>query len=65
MEVRFNGGLWDGFSPGGVVFIVSFPSQKWSTVPFTRALKYYIPLGDISIVAWPSSLKKEAYGMGE
>lgn len=32
--------------------------HKWSTVPFTRALKYYIPLGDISIVAWPSSLKR-------
>lgn len=30
-----------------------------------RALKYYIPLGDISIVAWPSSLKREAHGMGE
>lgn len=29
-----------------------------------RALKYYIPLGDISIVAWPSSLKREAHGMG-
>lgn len=29
------------------------------------ALKYYIPLGDISIVAWPSSLKREANGMGE
>lgn len=39
--------------------------QKWSTVPFTRALKYYIPLGDISIVAWPSSLKRKAYGVRE
>lgn len=46
-------------------FIVGSPGQKWSTVPFTRALKYYIPLGDISIVAWPSSLKREPYGMGE
>lgn len=47
-----------------VAFIVSSLGHKWSTVPFTRALKYYIPLGDISIVAWPSSLKREAYGMG-
>lgn len=39
--------------------------QKWSTVPFTGALKYYIPLGDMSIVAWPSSLKREAFGEGE
>jgi len=48
-----------------VAFIVWSLRQKWSTVPYTRALKYYIPLGDISIVAWPSSLKREAYGMGK
>lgn len=29
--------------------------DKWNTVPLNRALKYYIPLGDISIVAWPAA----------
>lgn len=72
-EVRPNEELWNGFCNitiftfplQAMEFIISSLGQKWSTVPFTRALKYYIPLGDISIVAWPSSLKREAYGMGE
>lgn len=72
-EVRPNEESWNEFYGikicicplQAVAFIIWSLGQKWSTVPFTRALKYYIPLGDISIVAWPSSLKREAYGMGK
>lgn len=72
-EFRPNEELWNEFydvknlhlsSPGsGIHHLISRSEVEYCT--FTRALKYYIPLGDISIVAWPSSLKREAYGMGE